>query len=253
MVNKLYAFKKSAMLIAAFFLGFSNLYSNEYAIFNPDYLKKGGEAKKDTVWEVLFDGENTGKWISVKSGEFPSKGWEIKDGALFPNKEKGGDIITREKYGDFELVLDFKLTEKANGGIKYFVDSVTNEETGKTSMNGLEYQIIDDYNHPEISKNPHGESSTASLYLVYPPVNKTLNPPGQWNHVKIRAKGKHVEHWLNGVKVVSYKKGSKDFRNRMAKTKFHVYKNYGELREGHIILTEHGDVVYYKNIKVRRL
>lgn len=253
MVKREYAFRKSAMMIVAFLLCFSNLYSSNDAMFAAPSIEKRGEATRDTLWEVLFDGENTSNWISPKSGEFPSKGWEVANGALFPNKQKGGDIITREKYGDFELVLDFMLTDQANGGIKYFVDEVKNEETGRVSMNGLEYQIIDDYNHPEVSNHQHEEGSTASLYLLYPPINKTLNPVGEWNHVKIRAKGKHVEHWLNGVKVVSYTRGSKDFRDRMAKTKFHVYKNYGETRKGHILLTEHGDVVYYKNIKIRKL
>lgn len=231
--------------------GYSTNKSNTIAFI--DTLENNKTKQTAAEWEILFDGKNVSRWVSATSDKFPSKGWEVKDETLFSNRKGGGDIITREKYSDFELMLDFKLTDTANSGIKYFVDKVKNKETGKTGMNGLEYQIIDDYNHPEVSDHKYEKGATASLYLIYEAKNKTLRPTGQWNQIKIVAKGDLVEHWLNGVKVLNYIRGSKDFRDRMALTKFRVYENYGELAEGHILLTDHGDTVYFRNIKIRRL
>lgn len=204
-------------------------------------------------WEVLFDGTGVDKWRGKTKSGFPEKGWKIENGLLFLAGKGGGDIITKEKYSDFELVFEFNLTEAANSGIKYFVDTLVNQETGSTMFNGPEYQIIDDYNNPHVKDDPHGLSSTASAYLLYAPENKKLNPPGQWNIGRIIAKNASVEHWLNGVRVVKYKRGSKDFLKRKAETKFKNDKNYGELESGHILLTDHGDKVYFKEIKIRRL
>lgn len=205
-----------------------------------------------TGWEVLFDGSTMDKWRGKTDAAFPSHAWKYADGVLFLDG-KGGDIITKETYGNFELEFEFNLTEKANSGIKYFVGTLTNEKTGATMINGPEYQIIDDFNYPQIKDDPNGLSSSGSAYLFYPPKNKQLNPPGQWNSGKIVAKGKKVEHWLNGTKVVSYMRGSKDYLKRKADTKFKDDRNYGELETGHILLTDHGDQVYFRNIRIRRL
>jgi hypothetical protein len=184
--------------------------------------------------------------------EPPKAGWKIENGTLYMTGE-GGDIITKKKYGNFELVFDFKLTKEANSGIKYFVDEVVNEETGREMINGPEYQIIDDFNNAVVSKEPNSTKSAAAAYLLYPPENKKLNPAGEWNSGKIIAKNRIVEHWLNGVKVVSYERGSEDFLKRKALTKFKNDKNYGEFEKGHIMLTDHNDLVYFRNIKIREL
>lgn len=205
-----------------------------------------------TDWEVLFDGTNMDKWRGKTEPAFPSHAWKYADGILYLDG-KGGDIITKETYSDFELEFEFNLTEKANSGIKYFVGTLVNEKTGASMINGPEYQIIDDYNHPEIKKDPNGLSSTGAAYLLYPPKNKTLHPHGEWNSGRIVAKGKKVEHWLNGAKLVSYTRGSKDYRKRKADTKFKNDNNYGELESGHILLTDHSDQVYFRNIRVRRI
>jgi len=204
-------------------------------------------------WEVLFDGTGIEKWRGKLEDKFPEKGWKIENGLLFLAERGGGDIITKEKYSDFELVFQFNLTEAANSGIKYFVDTLVNQETSGTMFNGPEYQIIDDFNNPHVRDDPDGLSSTASAYLLYAPKNKKLNPPGQWNTGRIISKSGRVEHWLNGVRVVKYKRSSKDFLKRKAETKFKNDKNYGELESGHILLTDHGDTVYFKEIKIRRL
>ena len=209
--------------------------------------------EKADKWEWLFDGKNTDQWIGVNSDKFPVNGWVIHNKTLVMAGKGGGDIITRGKYDNFELVFEFNLTPLANSGLKYFVGNVKNKQTGKIAVNGPEYQIIDDYNHPEIKDQPNSKGSTAALYLVYAPQNKKLLPPGQWNQARIIANGKKVEHWLNGVKVVSYEKGSPDFRQRMATTKFKDYENYGEAAGGHIMLTDHGDQVYFRNIKIKKL
>ncbi|WP_209330485.1 3-keto-disaccharide hydrolase [Lunatimonas salinarum] len=216
------------------------------------YITSALNAMAQGEWEVLFDGTSMDKWQGKSDQSFPGHAWKYKDGILYLDG-KGGDIMTKETYGDFELVFEFNLTEKANSGIKYFVGPIVNEETGKTMINGPEYQIIDDFNHPEIKKDPNGLSSTASGYLLYQPKNKVLHPHGEWNNGRIIAKGKKVEHWLNGVKVVSYTRGSRDFLKRKAQTKFKSDLNYGELERGHILLTDHGDQVYFRNIKIRSL
>lgn len=204
-------------------------------------------------WEILFDGKSMEKWRGKSSADFPREGWKVQNGLLFL-EGNGGDIITKEKYGDFELVFDFNLTENANSGVKYFVDTLVNRETGKIMVNGPEYQIIDDHNHPEIKKDPAGSSSTASAYLLYAPDNnKKLNPAGEWNTGKILAKDGKVEHWLNDKKVLTYQRGSRDFHARKAETKFKNDDQYGELESGHILLTDHHDRVYFRNIKIRKL
>jgi hypothetical protein len=203
-------------------------------------------------WEVLFGGKGMEKWRAKSENNFPTTGWKVEDGLLFLDG-KGGDIITKEKYSDFELVFDFKLTKGANSGIKYFVDTLVDAQDGHIIVNGPEYQIIDDFNHAEVKQHTDGLISTASTYLLYAPKNKKLNPAGRWNTGKIIAKGDRVEHWLNGVQVLNYSRGSKDFLERKAKTKFKNEKNYGELESGHIMLTDHHDKVYFRNIKIRKL
>lgn len=217
----------------------------------------GGFKQKSSnaEWEILFDGESTDKWKSADTDTFPATAWGTTGGKLFVKDHvKDADIITREVFTNFQLEFDFNLTEGANSGVKYLVAKIKNNNTSDSVWNGPEYQIIDDYNHPAVKNNKDPEGSTAALYLVYAPSHKKLFAAGEWNKAKIVVEGKHVEHWLNGVKVVSYKRGSEDFRKRMAVTKFKDYDRYGELPGGHIMLTDHdGDKVYFRNIRIRRL
>lgn len=205
-------------------------------------------------WELLFDGRDPSiRWRSVSGDRFPSEGWVAKDGilTLLPGR-KGGDIITREQFADFELVFDFKLIDSANTGIKYFVAPLENAQ-GKVVLNGPEYQLIDDYKHASVINGKSPKTTTASAYLLYRPKGAVLKA-GDWNEGKIIAKGKHVEHWLNGKKVLQYERGSSDFRKRVSDTKFNEYRTpYGEAESGYILLTDHHDGAYFKNIKIRRL
>jgi hypothetical protein len=213
------------------------------------------EKEKSEGWEYLFDGKSTAKWKGADTDHFPSEAWTIEQGALVLSGKARGNLITREVFGDFELVLEFKLTNSANSGIKYFVGNLNDKDkAGNKIFNGPEYQIIDDHNHPAITDDEKGRlASTGALYLLYPPENKILRPAGEWNTARIVAKGEKVEHWLNGVKLLSYERGSEEFRDKVMNTKFNNQENYGEIASGHIMLTDHHDKVYFRNIKVRRL
>ena len=213
------------------------------------------QKKQTPAWEMLFDGNEVSKWRGINSNDFPSASWAIIDHELrtIPGKTFA-DIITKEKYSDFELELEFNLSELANTGIKYFVQLGVKPGSSKITGIGPEYQLIDDFNHPEFKgSNTHPESSTAAMYLLYPPVDKVMLPLGKWNTAKIIAKGKHVEHWLNGKKVVSYERGSADFKALVAKRKFKDIPNFGEDAEGYILLQSMGDKASFRNIRIRKL
>lgn len=195
-------------------------------------------------WKSLFDGKTTNGWRSVNKSSFPDIGWVIEDSTLTVlASKKGGDIVTVNQYSDFELSLEFRLTPGANSGIKYFVRP--------NSSIGLEYQIIDDENHSDAQKGVGDNRTLASLYDLIPAENKVVNPIGEWNHARILVKSKHVEHWLNGVKVVEYERGTQMFRALVAKSKYKEYKKFGEHVKGHILLQDHGDTVSFKNIKIK--
>ena len=221
----------------------SSEFSNE-----PNTLSDGEKAEG---WELLFDGKNFDKWTKVDSDQFPENGWVVENDALV--LAEGGNILTREKFSDFDLKFEFNLTPGANSGIKYFVAKLKNRENGAEVTNGPEYQIIDDFSNKDVKDDPDETVKTAALYLFYVPENKKLLPPGEWNTGRIVAKDKHVEHWLNGVQVLSYERGSEDYRKRREETKFKNYEEYGEVPSGHIYLTDHGDKVYFRNLKIKRL
>ena len=165
----------------------------------------------------------------------------------------GGDIVTKELYGDFELKVDFKLTPGANSGIKYYVD--TNINKGEGSSIGLEYQILDDNLHPDAKLGNHeGSRTVSSLYdLIQADVNKPIQPIGEWNTAHIISKNNHVEHWLNGTKVLEYERKSDGYRKIVAESKFAKWPNFGELDKGQILLQDHGDLVSFKNVKIRSI
>lgn len=206
-------------------------------------------------WKLLWDGKTTAGWRSAKSKEFPKGGWEVKDGTLIINETGGGeaaaagDIITVDKYSDFELKVDFKITPGANSGIKFFVDPDLNKGAG--SSIGPEFQILDDAKHPDAKLGSNGNRTIGSLYDMIPaPLDKKVNPPGSWNHAHIISKGKHVEYRLNGVKTVEFERGSKEWRALVAGSKYKVWPAFGEKEDGHILLQDHGNQVFFRNIKI---
>lgn len=206
-------------------------------------------------WDTLFGGGSLDAWRGVREERFPAEAWEVRQGTLSVKDHIGGrDIMTRKTYGNFELAFEFKLTPRANSGIKYLVNRIPNLRSGSMDWNGPEYQIIDDYQHPEVKEHPQGVGSTAAFYLLYAPVGKTLHEAGRWNRGRIIVRGAHIEHWLNGVRVVNCERGTPDYRRRVAATKFSDYGVYGEEPRGRIMLTDHGgDKVYYRNITIRSL
>ena len=214
------------------------------------------EAEKAAGWRLLWDGKTSKGWRSAKAREFPKSGWEIKDGMLIINESGGGesasvgDIITEEKFSDFELSVDFKITPGANSGIKFFVDPELNKGPG--SSIGPEFQILDDARHPDAKLGRNGNRTIGSLYDLIPaPKDKKVNPVGEWNNARILARGKRVTYWLNGMKTVEFERGTKQWRDMVADSKYKVWPGFGELPQGHILLQDHGNLVFYRNIKIR--
>ena len=220
------------------------------------------EREKEEGWELLWDGQTTNGWRGAKLDHFPEIGWKIEDGILIAPKgtgaqsQQGGDIVTVKKYKNFELEVDFKLTEGANSGIKYFVDTELNK--GEGSAIGCEYQLLDDALHPDAKEGAAGNRTLASLYDLIPPDARFYAPNEvakrenryAWNRAKIVVQDNHVEHYLNGIKVVEYERGTQMWRALVARSKYAVWPNFGELPEGHILLQEHGYEVSFKNIKI---
>lgn len=215
--------------------------------------------EKSSGWRLLFDGKTTEGWVGAYKKAFPQKGWQIKDGILSvlasDGKEaaNGGDIVTTEEYKAFDLSFDFKLTPGANSGVKYFVTLVENN-TG--SAIGLEYQLLDDSLHHDAKLGRDGDRTLSSLYdlITAHKQKRFIHPIGQWNTGRIIVyPDNHVEHYLNGVKVLEYQRGSKEFRDLVAISKYKVWKDFGEAPLGHILLQDHGSAAAFKSIKIRIL
>ena len=208
-------------------------------------------------WKMLWDGKTAAGWRGAKLTQFPNSGWKINHGDLTVQASNGGessaggDIVTTESYGDFELKVDFKLSSGANSGIKYYVD--TNINKGPRSSIGLEYQILDDDLHPDAKKGSHkGSRTVSSLYdLIQANPNKPIKPIGEWNSAYITSKKGHLEHWLNGVKVLEYERGSANFLKLVSESKYVKWPNFGTLTNGKILLQDHGDKVSFRNIKIK--
>jgi len=226
------------------------------------YLKNElTENEMRTGWRLLWDGKTTNGWRGAKLDKFPEKGWEMVDGILSvlssggAESRNGGDIVTENSFSDFELSVDFKITEGANSGIKYFVDSELNK--GEGSAIGLEFQILDDKKHPDAKAGKNGNRTVGSLYDLIRAENngssrgKNFKGVEKWNNARVVVRGGHVEHWLNQVKVVAFDRNSQIFRALVEKSKYEKWENFGQIPEGLILLQDHGDKVSFKNIKVR--
>lgn len=208
---------------------------------------------------LLFDGKTTNGWRGANKDSFPSKTWFVSDGTLNVVKganaesQNGGDIVTNEEFHAFDLQFEFKITDTANSGVKYFV---TEKEKTNGSAIGLEYQILDDDKHPDAKLGSIGNRTMSSLYDLIPAKKNGREklPIGEWNRGRIIVfPNGHIEHWLNGWKVVEYDRTAMYFKALIARSKYASYPNFGMAEKGHILLQEHGTNVSFRSIKIREL
>jgi hypothetical protein len=199
-------------------------------------------AEKEAGWRLLFDGKTTEGWRNFGKPTFPAKGWLVEDGWLkCIAGARGGDIITKEKFTDFELEWDWRIPPLANNGVKYFAIEERKQAPGH------EYQMIDD-----ATPNLKPTQLTASFYDVLPPgPHKPVKLAPEINHSRVLVRGNHVEHWLNGEKVLDYECGSEQVKAAVAKSKFKNARGFGDKITGHILLTEHHDEAWFRNVKIR--
>lgn len=208
-------------------------------------------------WTLLWDGSTSEGWRGAKLDEFPAHGWVIENGILkvLPGdggeSTNGGDIVTKRTYGNFILKVDFKITPGANSGIKYFVNTDLNRGPG--SSIGCEFQILDDERHPDAKLGVNGNRTLASLYDLIPAPKDKPFVFDEFNTAMVYVNGKHVEHWLNGVKVIEYERGTQMWDAFVDYSKYKHWPDFGNAEQGHILLQDHGDEVWFKNVKIKEL
>ncbi len=203
------------------------------------------DAERAAGWELLFDGETMDGWRGYNEPSGPPRGWAAVDGTL-QRTGPGGDIVTERTFTDFELTLEWRLEEGGNSGI--FYRAAEGEEWIYHSA--PEMQVLDDERHPD-GQSPL--TSAGANYGLDPAPRGVVRPVGEWNSVRIVVRGSHVEHWMNGRRVVSYELGSPEWAEKVANSKFSQWPAYGQATSGHIGLQDHGDPVWYRNMKVREL
>ena len=193
---------------------------------------------------LLFDGKTTAGWRAFRGAGMP-EGWTVENGTL-SRTAKAADIVTVDEFGNFELTFEWKIGAAGNSGVMYRVT----EDSTAPWHSAHEYQILDNAGHAD-GKNP--DTCAASAYALYAPVKDMTKPVGEWNQARIVAIGAHVEHWLNGTKVVEFEIGSPDWTARYEKSKFAKYRQFGRATKGRIAIQDHGDPVSYRNIRIRPL
>lgn len=228
-----------------------------------DQTAPAGEPLQEE-WISLFDGQTLEHWRGIGTDSIPSGHWQVEDGTIrklasgavpvAPDGQplQGGDIMTRDTFRDFEFEFEWKVAPGANSGVKYNVSEELSMSTEPvTAALGFEYQVLDDSLHADGELPSH---RTAALYDMIPPnENKQMNPVGEWNQARIVFVGNHGEHWLNGQKVVEYDLDSARFDSLLAASKYASVEGFADKRDGHIVLQDHGDDVWYRNLRVRRI
>jgi hypothetical protein len=214
-------------------------------------------AEAGSGWSLLFDGHSMAQWRGAYAKDFPVRGWVVQDGELRGELSggmesgDGGDIVTKKIYRNFEMLFDWKLGPGGNSGVKYFVEEREPKPVG--SQPGYEYQLIDDANYIYLGKHLDAARKTGAIYDVIAPKGKGDTPVNVWHTSHIRVQGNHIEHWLDGVKIVDIDRTSKEFREGVQKSKFSSYPDFGGIQQGHILLQDHGHNVSFRNLKIRQL
>jgi hypothetical protein len=204
-------------------------------------------AEKSAGWKLLFDGKDLAGWRGYKTASAPSK-WTVEDGAITLTETGGVDLMTADEFGDFELSLDWKISPKGNSGIIYLVKEAS--EASQTYNTGPEMQVLDNDGHADGKLPSH---RAGALYDIVAPAKDAVKPVGEWNTARIELKKGHITHWLNGVKMADSSYGDDAWRMAVAASKFKTMPLFGKAKTGHIALQDHGDRVWYRNIKIRPL
>jgi hypothetical protein len=233
--------KKVGLLILIVLLFNASCKNGKINTLTDEEIKEG--------WKLLFDGVSMNGWRFFKGGDIA--GWKVKDGILYNSgkgSDHGGDIITKDTYQDFELYLEWKTDTASNSGIFYHVQEP--DSIHAIYESGPEYQLIDDAYFPrKLQKNQYSGAN----YAMHDPIGAKVKPLDQWNESRIIVKGTHVEHWLNGTKVVEYELWTDEWFKRKNAGKWKDAPYYGMAKDGHIGLQDHGGLTMFRNIKIRRL
>lgn len=203
------------------------------------------DADKAAGWKLLFDGKTLDGWQPIGKAGTPIKGWVVQDGVIFHGKGAGGgDIVTVEHFGDFELTWEWKIDAVGNSGLKYNLPDAAKGV-------GFEYQLLDDEKHPDARARGTRRQTGALYDLIEPAAERKVKPVGEWNESRIVVKGDRVEHWLNGVKTVEFDFGSDDLKERIAGSKYKGMANFGVKTKSPILLQDHQDEVSFRSLKIR--
>lgn len=222
-------------------------------------------AEKADGWILLFDGRTFAGWRGLGYDAVPSEHWVVEDGAIRKKATKdvplqadgqpakGGDLMTEEAFTDFELAFEWRISPGGNSGVKYNVsEEMSVGRTANHAALGFEYQVLDDLLHADAKNGPH--RTAGALYDLVPPgPGKVLRPIGEWNSARIVFRGGHGEHWLNGAKILEYELGSPDFKARLAGSKYAPIAGFADRRPGHIVLQDHTDAAWFRNIRIKKL
>ena len=205
-------------------------------------------------WIDLFNGQDLDNWRSYGANDATNPQWIIEDGAIVLDVDAdtedttGGDLITVNQYENFELEFEWKISEGGNSGIFFGVRELPGVDVAYET--GIEMQVLDDERHVD-GGNP--KTSAGACYALYPPTRDVVRPVGEYNQVRLLVDDGHVEHWLNGQKIVEYVIGSEDWNRRIAESKFAEWEHFAKFRKGHIGLQDHTDRVWFRNIRIREL
>lgn len=214
------------------------------------------EQEKEKGWELLFDGETTDGWRGYNDEAFPDEGWKVEDGTLTIMGSgggvsgSGGDIVTTDTYDDFILKLEWKISKGGNSGIFY---RAIEQEDVAIYWSAPEMQVLDNANHPDADKGENGNRKAGSLYDLIPAQPQPFTGHGEWQQVKIVAEGAHIEHWLNGEKVLEYELWTPEWYRMLRDSKFKCHPEFGDAHEGLIGLQDHGTTAHFRNIMIKEL